>query len=144
MNKSMEFLKQQVGKDSQASPSPLMRWLNPTLLSAEEGKLKLQYVVRNEMTNPIGILHGGTTAAIIDDAIGATIFSLGEAFYYVTVNLVVDYFNKVRQDEVIIAETQLVKRGQQIINVQCEVWNEDKSKLIARGYSNLTRTDIEK
>lgn len=144
VNKSLEFLKNHVGKDSQESPSPVMRWLNPVLIYAEEGKLILQYEIRNEMTNPMKILHGGITAAIIDDAIGATIFSLGEKNYFVTVNLNVDYFNPVNQGEIIIAETSIIKRGKQIIHAQCEIFNRDRSKLLSRGITNLIKTEIER
>lgn len=33
----MDFLRSQIGKGSENSPSPLMRWLNPEVLAAEEG-----------------------------------------------------------------------------------------------------------
>ena len=82
MNKALSMFESLIGQDSSKSISPLMRWLNPTLLSAEAGKLAFSYVIREEMTNPMGILHGGTTAAIIDDAVGATVFSLGKPNMY--------------------------------------------------------------
>src|ERR1700751_5068796 len=125
-----------IGKEFTASPSPFMLWLKPIVISAERGKLCFQYTVRKEMTNPIGTLHGGVTAAIIDDIIGATMFSLNEDFFYTTLNNVIDYFSAVREGDVIIAETILIKKGKQLVNAQCEVWNADKSRLIARGYSN--------
>jgi acyl-coenzyme A thioesterase 13 len=34
-----------------------MKWLNPVVLSAEEGQLEFQYTVREEWLNP-GNLHG--------------------------------------------------------------------------------------
>lgn len=127
--------------DSSRSPSPLMRWLNPTLISVEEGALEFSYVVRDEMTNPFKILHGGTTAALIDDALGATIFTLGRAHLYTTVNLAVDYFSTARAGDTIIATTTMVKKGDKIVNAQCEVWNADKTRMIAKGYSNLIKTN---
>ncbi|MGB5665257.1 MAG: PaaI family thioesterase [Maribacter sp.] len=143
MNKSLALFKANIGKDATHSPSPLLRWLNPTLVSAEEGALEFSYVIREEMTNPMHILHGGTTAAIIDDALGATVFSLGNTHLYNTVNLIVDYFSTAKEGDTIIAKTAMVKKGNQIMNVQCEVWNADKTRLIAKGYSNLLKTKIE-
>lgn len=119
-----------------------MRWLNPTLVKVEEGALEFSYVVREEMTNPLKVLHGGATAALIDDALGATIFTLGRSYLYTTVNLAVDYFSTAKAGDTIIAKTAMVKEGNKIMNAQCEVWNADKSRLIARGYSNLIKTDI--
>jgi acyl-coenzyme A thioesterase 13 len=144
MNKSLEFLQKQVGKDASKSPSPLMKWLNATMLSAEEGKLSFQYQIRKEMTNPIGNLHGGITAAIIDDAIGATTFSFGEEHFYSTINLAVDYFGTATVNDTIIAETTVIKKGRQLINAQCEIWNADKTRMLAKGYSNLLKTTVTK
>jgi uncharacterized protein (TIGR00369 family) len=142
MNKSLAFFKSQIGKDASASPSPLMRWLNPSLCAAEEGALEYSYVVREEMTNPMGIIHGGATAAIIDDAIGAAVFSLDNTHIYTTVNLVIDYFGRANVGETIYAKTKIVKKGRQIINGECEVWNADKTRMIAKGQSNLIQTKI--
>ncbi len=142
MNKTLAFLKSQIGKDSSASPSPLMRWLNPSLRAVEEGELEYSYVIREEMTNTLGIIHGGATAAIIDDAIGAAVFSLGNTHIYTTVNLVIDYFGRANVGETIYAKTKIVKKGRQIINGECEVWNADKTRMIAKGQSNLIQTNI--
>jgi len=141
MNKALALFESLVGKDSSESISPLMRWLNPTLLSAEAGKLEFSYVIREEMTNPMGILHGGTTAAIIDDAVGATVFSLGKSNMYTTVNLAVDYFASAKAGDTIIAVATIIKNGNQIINTSCEVWNGDRTRMIAKGHSNLIKID---
>ena len=112
------------------------------MVSVEEGKLVFQYTVRNEMTNPFKTLHGGITAAMIDDAIGATLISLGESNFYVTINLAIDYFAAAKENDVILAETSIIKKGKTIVNAQCEIWNEDRSKLLAKGYTNLIKTEI--
>jgi len=143
MNKAHLFFKTQIGKNASQSPSPLMRWLNPTFESVAEGALEFSYVVREEMTNPMKVLHGGVTAAIIDDVLGATVFSLGNTHLYTTVNLAVDYFSTAKEGDTIIAITSVVKTGNKIINVQCEVWNADKTRMIAKGYSNLIKTAME-
>lgn len=139
-----EFFRQNIGAEMTTSPSPLFNWLKPVILLVEKGKLILKYTIRNEMTNPMGILHGGMTAAIIDDAIGATLFGYDEPHYYVTVNLSIDYFASAKEGDQIIAETTMIKKGNQIANVQCEVWNEGRTRIIARGYSNLLRTEKRK
>lgn len=141
-NDAFEFLKQHIGKAVATSPSPFMNWLRPTMLIVEEGKLVFQYTIRNEMTNPYRTLHGGIIAAIIDDAIGATLISYGEPYFYPTINNVIDYFASARENDVILAETSINKKGERIVNAQCEIWNQDKTRLLAKGYTNLLRTDI--
>lgn len=138
------FLKDRIGKEVSDSPSPFMSWLKPVILKVEEGSLAFQYTIRKEMTNPFGTLHGGVTAAIIDDSIGATLISYGEPYFYVSFNLVIDYIASAREGDVIIAETTVIKKGNQIVNAQCDVWNDDRSRLIAKGYTNLIKTEIKK
>jgi len=133
----LEILRSFTGKEFTASPSPFMRWLNPVVLSAEEGKIAFKYTVRGEWLNPMGNLHGGVTAAIIDDSIGATMFTLNEKDFIVTVNNSIDYFSTAKENDHIIAETKIIKRGKQFVNAQCEIWNANKTRLIARGTSNL-------
>ena len=130
-------LKQFIGKEFDQSPSPFMKWLNPTVISVEEGQLEFQYTVRPEWLNPVGNLHGGVTAAIVDDIIGATMFSLNENSFITTINNVIDYFSTAKENDNIVAETKIIKRGKQFVNAQCEIWNADKTRLIARGTSNL-------
>lgn len=142
MNKILTFFSSKIGMDSSDSISPLMQWLNPSLQSAAEGKLEYLHTIRKEMTNPIHILHGGITAAIIDDAIGAAVYSLDNTHAFTTVNLNVDYFSPAKEGDQIIAETNITKKGRQIMNAECLVWNSDKSKLIAKGNSNLIKTKL--
>lgn len=130
-------LQQFIGKEFDQSPSPFMKWLNPIVLSVEEGHLEFQYTVRPEWLNPIGNLHGGVTAAIVDDIIGATMFSLNENSFITTINNVIDYFSTAKENDNIVAETKIIKRGRQFVNAQCEIWNADKTRLIARETSNL-------
>ncbi|WP_293299796.1 PaaI family thioesterase [Pedobacter sp. UBA4863] len=136
-NNRLKVFQSFVGKEVQNSPSNFMNWLKPTVISAEKGALHCSYVVRREMTNPHGILHGGITAGIIDDLIGATVYTLGLHNNYTTVNNSIDYFAPAKEGDVITAKTSIVKQGRAIINVQCEVFLESKNRLIAKGYSNM-------
>ncbi len=140
--RQLEVFQEHIGKEFTNSPSPYMNWLRPVILKAERGQLSLRYIIRKEMTNPMGTLHGGVTSSIVDDSIGATMFSLNENCFYTTLNLVVDYFAPAREGDVILADTMIVKKGRQLINAQCEIWNEKRTRLIARGYSNLLKTNI--
>lgn len=142
MNQSLEILRSQLGSELSKTPSPLMRWLNPTLLSADAGQLKLRFLIRNEMTNPLGNIHGGISAAIIDDAIGTAVFSLGESHFYASINNVIDYFSAAKEGEYVIAVTSILKNGKQLVNAQCEIWNDDQSRMIAKGVSNLIKTNF--
>lgn len=124
------------------SPSPFMNWLKPKMLQAEMGRFIFQYEIRKEMTNPFGILHGGVTAAMIDDAIGATLICFNEPFNHLSINIAVDYFSSAKEYDIVIAETSIIKKGNTIVNAQCEVWNETRDRLLARGYTNLLKIPL--
>lgn len=139
--KNIEILRLFIGREFENSPSPFMQWLKPIVVSAEEGSLEFQYTVRPEWLNPAGNLHGGMAAAILDDIIGATIFTLGDPNFYSTINNAIDYFATARLHDILIAQTQIIKRGRNIVNVECTIYNADKSKILARGTSNLLRME---
>lgn len=135
--KRLLFLQSFIGKEIEGSPSHFMNWLKPVVISAEPGELVFSYVVRKEMTNPMGTVHGGVIASIIDDLIGATVYSLGLKDAYTTVNNSIDYFAPAVEGDVITAKTAIVKKGRTIINLSCEVMLPAKNRLIAKGQSNM-------
>jgi uncharacterized protein (TIGR00369 family) len=141
-NKSLTFLQSQIGNYSEKSPSAVMRWLNPKIIAAEEGKIELLFTVRAEMTNPMLTTHGGILAAFIDEAIGVTVYSLGDTHHYTTINLNVDFFAASRQDSLVKAIAFIKKRGKSIIHAQCELIDDSTGKLLAIGSSNLLRTHL--
>jgi len=136
-NDRLKIFQSFIGKEVENSPSNFMNWLKPTVINAEKGSLHCSYVVRKEMTNPYGILHGGITAGIIDDLIGATVFTLGLQPAFTTVNNNIDYFAPAKEGDIITAKTSIIKQGRTIINLQCDIFLPSKSRLIARGYSNM-------
>jgi acyl-coenzyme A thioesterase 13 len=139
METNIDKIQQFIGKGSQSSVSPVMRWLNPILVSVNEKGLTYKYSIRKEMTNPSGKLHGGISALIIDDAIGATMIVFNEEFTCITVNNTIDYKGAAEAGDTILAETSIVENENRLITVQCEIWNADKSKIIATGISKLLK-----
>lgn len=138
-NPILELFKSAIGKENFPTPSPVGNWLQGMLLEAEEGKLTFQFTIRKEMTNPVGILHGGMSALIMDDIIGATVHTLNRDTFYTSVNLSVDFLNSVPAGAKITATAEIVRSGKTIINAQCHIYNE-KGEIIAKGMSNLVRT----
>ena len=140
--KIIEVIKEKIGRPNQSSPSPFTNWLQPVAKEAEYGSLTFEYTVRKEMINPVEILHGGVVAGIIDDLMGATVYSMELPGQYVTVNLDVSFFAIAKLGDVIQAKTKLLKKGRKIINMECEVWHPAKSRLVAKGSANLMRADL--
>lgn len=137
----LEYFQSQIGKSVEKSSASLGNWLNGTFVEVKEGEMTVSFVVRKDMTNPLGILHGGAASAIIDDVMGMTVYSLGKEFVYVTVSLTVDFLDNAKEGEIIYAKTRVVRNGKTLINVECQLTNE-QNKLLAKGTSNFVATSI--
>lgn len=123
------------------SVSPLGRWLNGTLRAADAGRLVADFTIRADLTNPAGVLHGGAAAAILDDLIGAMVFTLGREYAYTSVNLNVDFLHAARLDEVVTATAEVVRAGKNIIHAEGRIVAAD-GKLIAKATTNLIQTSV--
>jgi len=139
---SMEELQSFVGQEMSEGPSPVGRWLRGILRSIEPGTVTADFTVRPEMTNPVGILHGGMIAAIMDDLIGMTIHVMnGMESFFTSINLSVDYLASAKTGETVTATTKIVRQGASITHAECHLYNA-KGKLLAKGTTNLLRVPI--
>ena len=144
-NARLELFRQAIGKPmGEVSLSGYGRWLNGTLLDVQDdGSMLMEFIIRSEMLNPAQTIHGGVIAGMMDEVIGAAVYSLGKKYLFTTVNLVVDYFSAAKQGDVLHAKVSMVKEGGTIIHIQCELRHTAKERMIARGISNMIRTDVE-
>lgn len=142
-NPTIQWMQARVGQEMTESPSPLSRWLRGTLLKAEPGEMSVQFIIREEMTNPMGVIHGGMVAAIIDDVIGSAVFSLHHEFFYTSVNLNIDFLASAKLGSTITAHANIIRQGRNIIHAECRIVD-DEGKLLAKGASNLLVTQVRK
>ncbi|AQG82460.1 PaaI family thioesterase [Spirosoma montaniterrae] len=140
-NARLDYFRSQIGRDMSSSISPVGRWLNGTLRAAEYGKLIVDYTIREEMTNPAGVLHGGAAAAILDDLVGAMVFALGREYAYTSVNLNIDFLHAARLGDVVTATTEVIRAGKNIIHCEGRIIAAD-GKIIAKCATNLIQTSI--
>ncbi len=137
-NEVVRNFKNNIGKESINTPSPVGNWLKGIIREVEIGKLSIEFKIRPEMTNPMGFAHGGIFSLIIDEIIGATVFTLNLEHHFVTINLNVDYFANVKIGETVIAKSNIIRQGKNIINTECKIYNSE-NKLLVKGSSNLIK-----
>jgi acyl-coenzyme A thioesterase 13 len=142
-NKILSLLQAHIGKEFPQNPSRFGAWLRGVLTHVEAGSITAEFVVRSEMINAIGTLHGGIVAGILDDLMGITVVSLGSKNFYTTVNLNVDYFYPAKEGDVVTAKAFMIKKGNHIHHVQAELWNLSNQKMLAKATSNLLKIDVE-
>ncbi|WP_445457385.1 PaaI family thioesterase [Flavobacterium sp. HNIBRBA15423] len=141
-NKRLQLVQSFIGKPFSGSPSPFAKWLSGTVISVDENSVEFEFTVRKEMTNPIGMLHGGVTSSMIDDCIGVNFMILGLENFYPTINLSVDFFNSASENDTVLVRTELIKLGRTVINFNAVVINQNSRKLVAKASSNLVISSI--
>ena len=140
MNPAIDFFRNNIGKASaEISPSPFGRWLNGTLIEVEEGSLTMEFIVRKDMCNPGGIMHGGVAIGMMDDIIGMTTFLMQNQAFYSTVNLNTDFLYSAKPNEKLIVKSKIVRIGKKIAHAEGEICNE-AGQIIAKCTTNLVVT----
>lgn len=140
-NQVFEFFKSQIGREVTAAAPPFTQWLRGTFRKVEEGSMTMEFVVRHEMLNPAGLLHGGVQNAMIDDVMGMTVAALGAETTFVSLNLSVDHLGKSREGDRVLVTSRVVRRGKTVVNIECNL-TDPEGKLLARGTANYIRTEL--
>ena len=140
-NPRFEFFRSQIGNSLSQGPSPVGRWLGGTLMDVQPHSMTVEFVVRQELTNPVGMLHGGAVSAMMDDTVGMLVFSLGREFAYTSINLNCDFLNGGRIGDVLTVFAQVIRAGKNVVHCECRVTNQDQ-KLIAKCATNMIQTGV--
>lgn len=140
-NATVEYLKKQIDKPFTRSISPSTMLLGGTLRHIGIGEAWIDYPIKYELTNPVGMIQGGFLAAIIDDTIGLAFFSMEPKYMFTTTNLNVNYLFGARVGEIIRAKANVIRMGKKIANFECKVYNA-KNEVIASSTANLVVTTV--
>lgn len=131
------FLQQNIGKKfADGSPSPMSKWLDGTLLAAEEGSLTVSFEVRPEMCNPFQMIHGGAVSAIIDDVMGTTVGVMGLETAYVSLSLNIDYLYSAKKGETVFCKSQVIRVGKKVVHIEAHVYDSE-NRTVAKAVSNM-------
>lgn len=140
-NERIRFLEKYIGLRMSDSISPVGRWLNGKLMAISEGSMEVEFIVRDDMTNPMRVLHGGIASTILDDVVGTMVYALGRDFAYTTVNLNCDFLHAARIGDVIVGKANVIRAGKNIIHVEGVITSTD-GKIVAKCTSNLIQTSL--
>jgi uncharacterized protein (TIGR00369 family) len=138
----LQYIKEHFeGKLVTDSRSPAGNWLEFTLEKIEKGSAEISLVVKRDMTNPYGNIHGGMMALVMDEVIGWAVISLDTENYYTSLNLNVDFLYAIKEGDRLTARSHVVRAGKKIIHVECAVYN-DEQILLGKSTSNLIATSM--
>lgn len=92
-------------KDDYYSDSPFLHYLNPTIEEWRDGYARISLVLRHELLNRSGVVHGGVLASMLDHAggiCGLYCTVPGNKRYGVTLSLNANYVAQSRSGRLIV------------------------------------------
>jgi uncharacterized protein (TIGR00369 family) len=130
----IEFLRAiQAGK---LPPPPMITLMGMTLATVEEGRVVFTVEPAEYHYNPIGVVHGGLAATLLDSAIGCAVQTLSPVgVAYTTVELKVNYVRALRSGMgVVSGEGTVLHFGRQTALAEARLTGPD-GKLYAHATS---------
>lgn len=111
---------------------PVGRLLAMRFTAWQEGVCRAEMEVGPEFWNPVGVLHGSVTHALIDTTMGAAVVSItGPGRRQSTIELKVNYLRPVQTGR-LMAESRVIRRGKRIWFLESQVTDE-AGELVATG-----------
>ncbi|MGW7075324.1 PaaI family thioesterase [Streptomyces sp. NPDC054871] len=100
----------------------------------EHGRIVISLDTRPDFANPLGTVHGGIAATLLDSAMGCAVHTtLPAGVSYTTLELKVNYIRAARTDErTLTAEGTVIHTGRRTATAEGKVLDEE-GKLIAHA-----------
>jgi len=116
-------------------PPPIISMLEGSIVEVEEGRVVFTLTPAEWMFNPIGSVHGGIAATILDSCMGCavhTVLPAGAA--YTTGDLHIRYLRAMTTDTgPVLAEGKVVHAGRRQATADARLYVQSTGKLIATG-----------
>lgn len=128
----LEFLQKIVA--GELSPPPIAALMNFELVELSEGRAVFAVEPKEYHYNPIGVVHGGLAATLLDSAMGCAVHStLPAGAAYTTLEIKVNFVRPMTADTGRVrAEAKLIHLGGRIATAEGRIIDE-RGKLYAHG-----------
>jgi uncharacterized protein (TIGR00369 family) len=118
-------------------PPPIAVVMNYSIAELEEGRAVFEGQPGEEHYNPIGVVHGGYAATILDSALGCSVHTTCPAGVgYTSQTLEVKYLRPITRDTgTVRCEAEVVYRGRKTATSEARLTEASTGKLLATGTS---------
>jgi uncharacterized protein (TIGR00369 family) len=122
-------------RDGQIPPPPIAELMGFELVEVGLGRATFAVVPGDQHYNPIGVVHGGLAATLLDSAMGCAVQSTLEAGTgYTTLDLNATFLRPMTSDTgKVVCEATVVHTGSRIATAEGRVISARTGKLIATG-----------
>ena len=116
-------------------PPPIAELFDFELVEVDEGRALFAGRPGPQHYNPIGVVHGGLAATLLDSAMGCAVHTtLEPGWSYGTLDLSARFVRPITKDTGrILCEGVVVHRGGKTATTEGRVWAEETGKLLAHG-----------
>jgi uncharacterized protein (TIGR00369 family) len=124
---------QMLGALSSDAGGGLPRYLGIQIIDVGAGRLVGELVVRAELLNPFGSLHGGVISALTDHVLGAVLYTvIPQGSWAATTEFKLNLLAPIRTGTV-RAESEIISMTKRTAVVRVEITNDDRGAGVARG-----------
>jgi uncharacterized protein (TIGR00369 family) len=117
-------------------PAPIAELVGFDLVELGEGRASFELDPGERHYNPLGTVHGGIAATLLDSAMGVAVHTtLDEGQTYTTLELNVNYVGAMTQDTgPVVATGSVIHRGGRVATAEARLTDAD-GRLLAHGTS---------
>jgi uncharacterized protein (TIGR00369 family) len=117
--------------------APIQELLGFDLIEVDEGRVVFAAEPGEQHYNPIGTVHGGVAATLLDSAMGAAVHStLPQGSAYVTLEVKFNLVKAITADTGrVLAEGNVIHRGKTVATVEATLRSAEGGALLAHGTS---------
>ncbi|MFI5957113.1 PaaI family thioesterase [Cryptosporangium sp. NPDC051539] len=121
-------------RDGNAPPPGIAQLLGMDITEAEEGRVVFTLDAKPEFSNPLGTVHGGIHATILDSAMGCAVHTaLPAGVSYTTLELKVNYVRAISLDAgTISCVGSVIHLGKRVATAEGKV-TDSAGRLLAHG-----------
>jgi uncharacterized protein (TIGR00369 family) len=122
--------------EGELPPPPIAELLDFEITLVEEGRVVFAITPEEWMYNPIGSVHGGVAATLLDSSLGCAVHTvLPAGTRYTTIDLQVRYVRAMTADTGrVLADSRVVHAGRKLATAEGRLYAEaDEEKLFAHA-----------
>jgi uncharacterized protein (TIGR00369 family) len=130
--------------DGTIPPAPMAETLGFELVEVEPGRARFAGTPTPAVYNPIGSVHGGYAATLLDSAMGCAVQTeLPRGVGYTTLELSLNLVRPITADTGrVIAEGRSIHVGRRTATAEARLVQESTGKLLAHGTTTCLVTDL--
>ncbi len=131
----LDYMQAMMDGEVPLSPIGVLMGMEP--VSGEEGRAVIAVNPSDFHLNPVGTIHGGMAATMLDSVIGCAVHTtLPAGGFYSTIEIKVTYLRALTAESGrVLCEGRVLHRGKRIAMAEASMTDEETGKLIAHATS---------